>query len=64
MGIEAAQLVLVAGIVVMLAAGQRWLPKAHLPARLSSFAREIPATAIGSLGVFWCLERAAAWLFP
>ena len=63
-GIEAAQLVLVAVILALFAAIARWLPPAHLPARLSSFAREIPATAIGSLGVFWCLERAAAWLFP
>jgi hypothetical protein len=63
-GIEAAQLVLVAVILAVFAAFARWGPKARVAARLSSFARELPATAIGSLGVFWCLERAAAWLFP
>jgi hypothetical protein len=63
-GIEAAQLALVGLILWLPAELERWLPSALAPAWLSDFARELPATAIGSLGVFWCLERAAAWLFP
>ena len=66
-GIEAGQLALVALLIVslaMFARAQRWAPSARLPAGLVAFARELPATVLGSLGVFWCLDRAAGWLFP
>ncbi len=66
-GIEAGQLALVAALIVsraMLARARRWTPSARLPAWLVAVARESPATALGSLGVFWCLDRAAGWLFP
>lgn len=66
-GIELGQLALVA----LLLAACWALARAPL-ARFTSAPRgaaarllgELPATAIGGLGVFWCLERALDWLFP
>ncbi|MBM4385537.1 MAG: HupE/UreJ family protein [Deltaproteobacteria bacterium] len=63
-GIELGQL----GIVALLL-GALWLLRRAVSARATSpglprFARELPASAIGALGVFWCLDRAAALLFP
>lgn len=54
-GVEIGQLALIVALLpaaLLLARSQRpprWL-------------RELPATAIGSLGIFWCLERTSRWL--
>ena len=57
-GIEAGQLALVLGFLLPLAALRRRATAA--PARTLRWAAFAPAYAIGSLGVFWCLERLAS----
>jgi hypothetical protein len=56
LGIEAGQLALVAAAAPVFAA----LARAPLPRR--SFVCELPATALGGVGVYLALDRAAAWL--
>ncbi len=53
-GIELGQLSFVAGVL-----GARWLLAAYLD-RLPSWVGRLPVYALGSLSVFWCLERIAA----
>jgi hypothetical protein len=65
-GIELGQLAFVALLLAVAFALAPVTRTARASAR-SVFARalaELPATAIGGFGVFWCLERAAGWLFP
>ena len=50
-GIELGQLALIA-LALPFFAGIR-----RLPVVWPRLARELPATAIGALGVFWCLQR-------
>ncbi len=57
-GIEVGQLGLIAAIVPFLLAGRR------LPVAWPRSIAELPATAIGGLGVFWCIDRAVGWLLP
>jgi hypothetical protein len=61
-GIELGQLALVALLLGAAWGAMRtaWLAEPRRVAR----ALEAAATGIGSLGVFWCLERAASALFP
>jgi hypothetical protein len=56
LGIEAGQLAIVALAAPVVAA----LARAPLPRR--GFVCELPATALGGLGVYLALERTAAWL--
>jgi hypothetical protein len=64
LGIEAGQLIVVALLFVALIVLRRaFATRAESP-RVQRLARELPATAIGALGVFLCLDRAAALLFP
>jgi hypothetical protein len=56
LGIEAGQLALVAVALPVLAA----LRRAPLPR--GAFVCELPATALGALGVYLVLERSVAWL--
>ncbi len=61
LGIELGQLALVAGLLAALA------PLRALAAGRIANSRilaELPASAIGGLGAFWCLERAATLLAP
>jgi len=57
-GIELGQLALVA-----LAAPASWL-LARVPLPRRGFVCELPATALGGVGVYLALDRAAAWLVP
>jgi hypothetical protein len=65
LGIELAQLALVALLIAFAVAAMR-SARALLRARprVRPLAHAAAATAIGALGVFWCLDRAAGWLFP
>lgn len=64
LGIELGQLGVVAALLTAAAAVLRAAGAQRSRAQLPSLAREAATTAIGALGVFWCLERAAGWLFP
>jgi hypothetical protein len=63
-GIELSQLAVVALLFALLALLRRALSARAGSPTLLRIARELPASAIGALGVFWCLDRAAALLFP
>jgi hypothetical protein len=63
-GIELGQLAVVALLFALLALWRRALSARAPSPALLRLARELPASAIGALGVFWCLDRAAALLFP
>jgi hypothetical protein len=63
-GIELGQLAVVALLFALLALLRRALSARAPSPALLRIARELPASAIGALGVFWCLDRAAALLFP
>jgi hydrogenase/urease accessory protein HupE len=56
LGIEAGQLILIAAALPVLHAARRLMRP--WPSALT----ELPATVIGSLGAFWCFDRAAGWL--
>jgi hydrogenase/urease accessory protein HupE len=62
LGIELGQLAWVALLLALALAFSR-AAGAALPPR-AAVARELATYAIGGLGVFWCLDRAALWLFP
>ena len=64
LGIELGQLAAVALFFAAAALVLRGAAKRSDLPRLRGLAREAAATAIGALGVFWCLDRAAEWLFP
>jgi hypothetical protein len=64
LGIELGQLGVVAALLTAAAAALRAAGTQRSGAQLRSLAREAATTAIGALGVFWCLDRAAGWLFP
>jgi hypothetical protein len=63
-GIEAGQLAWVALLLGLARAARRALSHSLASPRSRALARELATTAIGALGVFWCLDRAAGWLFP
>ena len=64
LGIELGQLALVALLLtVSLGIARAKLRVLSTPRRWA-LAHEAAATTIGALGVFWCLDRAAGWLFP
>ncbi len=64
LGIELGQLALVGLLLTLvLALAQSRALRLATPPRLVR-AHEAAASAIGGLGVFWCLDRAAGWLFP
>lgn len=56
-GIELAQL----GVVLLAWPAMGWLRRARSWPRPLA---ELPATAVGTLGVFWCLQRTLDWLQP
>jgi predicted RecA/RadA family phage recombinase len=62
-GIELGQLALV-GLLLGGGLAAARVHRALSSERVRTRAHEAAATAIGALGVFWCLERAAGWLFP
>ena len=64
LGIELGQLAAVAALLALALLALRARALEAASPRLVSFARDGATTAIGALGVFWCLERAASWLFP
>jgi hypothetical protein len=64
LGIELGQLSVVAALLALACLALRARAAASTNSRLASLAREVATTAIGALGVFWCLERASSWLFP
>ena len=64
LGIELGQLGVIALLFASAAALLRAAGGGPTRSRLRSLAREGAASAIGALGVFWCLDRAARWLFP
>jgi len=64
LGIELGQLGVVAALLALALLALRARALEAASPRLVSFAREAATTAIGALGVFWCLERASSWLFP
>jgi hypothetical protein len=64
LGIEVGQLGIVAALLAATAAVQRAARPRAARARLLALAHEGATSAIGALGVFWCLDRASAWLFP
>jgi hydrogenase/urease accessory protein HupE len=64
LGIELGQLALVAALLAVAFAFTRSRALTRAPTRHAALAREAATTAIGALGVFWCLDRAASWLFP
>jgi hypothetical protein len=65
-GIELGQLGLVALLIASLwALARAPFARSSVPGGAAARAlAELPATAIGGLGVFWCLERALGGLFP
>jgi hypothetical protein len=63
-GIELGQLAAVALLLAGAAAPLRLATKRRESPRFAALAHEAATTAIGTLGVFWSLERAAGWLFP
>ena len=64
LGIELGQLGVVAALLTAAAAALRAAGAQRSGAQLPSLAREAATSALGALGVFWFLERAAGWLFP
>jgi hypothetical protein len=63
LGIELGQLAWV-GFLLALAFAAMRLGAARWAPRRAAVAHEAATTAIGALGVFWCLDRAAGFLFP
>jgi hypothetical protein len=64
LGIEGGQLAVVALLLAGAAALLRVAALRRSSPRARAFAHDAATTAIGALGVFWCLDRAASWLFP
>jgi hydrogenase/urease accessory protein HupE len=60
LGIEAGQLAFIA-LLLLAAAALRAVP---LAIRERPALRHVPVYAMGTLASYWCLERAAAWLWP
>jgi hypothetical protein len=64
LGIELGQLSVVAALLALAFFALRARALDAASPRLVSLARDAATTAIGALGVFWCLDRASSWLFP
>jgi len=64
LGIELGQLSVVAALLALAFLALRARAPESANPRLVALAREVATTAIGALGVFWCLDRASSWLFP
>lgn len=62
-GIELGQLALVA-LVLACVSGIARAPHLARSPRARRLAADLPAHALGGLGMFWCLDRALLWLFP
>ncbi|WP_331371397.1 HupE/UreJ family protein [Sinorhizobium chiapasense] len=57
-GVEAGQLVFVAAVILLLAVARR------LPVTLPVWAQRVPAYAIGSVAMFWTIQRVAMFSIP
>jgi hypothetical protein len=63
-GIELGQLAFVAALLGLAFVAAPRRARAASSPRRRALAHEAAASALGALGVFWCLDRAAGWLFP
>lgn len=64
LGIELGQLAWVAAWLTAARAIARFAAPLVAQPRWRALGREAAATALGALGVYWCLDRATGWLFP
>jgi hypothetical protein len=64
LGIELGQLAWVGVLLAAAGAATRVAAPLVAPQRRRTLGREAAATALGALGAYWCLDRAATWLFP